>query len=247
MACTRWISGPYLILSEVSWICFRLFLQYWTIPRIFLQIIIGPLYRYRLTTSAGSIYLVDLFLEFHIGFMVRWDMETVTIIDGIEIAKRYVTKGSFVIDFLACAPIFIQLGLALSSSAESNRSVAQLLMLLRLLRLLRVVNLIMVSVWNWFLCMIFWTCLIISVLYQIIVIISSYLELFWCSVWAKLLQEGLCLINLPAGLAHWHCSFFGLALPWLSWWTWWHAFGALWGSLIGWLYIISTLTGIGWQ
>jgi hypothetical protein len=42
--------------------------------------------------------------------------------------------------------------------------VAQLLMLLRLLRLLRVVNLIMVNVWNWALCMIFWTCLIISVL-----------------------------------------------------------------------------------
>jgi len=103
---------------------------------------------YWIHTSAGSIYLIDLFVEFHIGFMVRWDMETVTIIDGIEIAKRYITKGSFVIDFLACAPIFIQLGIALSSSAESNRSVAQLLMLLRLLRLLRVINLIMVSVWG---------------------------------------------------------------------------------------------------
>lgn len=74
--------------------------------------------------------------------MVRWDMETVTIVDGIQIAKRYMLHGTGIIDFLAVLPIIVQVILVFSTDSR-NRQVVQLLTLLRLLRLLRVVSLIM--------------------------------------------------------------------------------------------------------
>lgn len=89
---------------------------------------------------------MDLIVEFHIGFLVRWDMESVTITDGKAVAKRYILRGTFFIDLLAFSPFILQIVFLGSSSTSSNRSAAQILMLLRLLRLLRVVNLIMVSV-----------------------------------------------------------------------------------------------------
>lgn len=90
----------------------------------------------------SGVFVLDIFMEFHIGFMVRWDTENVTILDGLEVAKFYVLQGSFLVDFFASVPIIIQIMFIADSSYGSNSSAVRLLQLLRLLRLLRVINLI---------------------------------------------------------------------------------------------------------
>ena len=91
----------------------------------------------------SSIFVLDLFIEFHIGFMIRWDSESVIIMDGREVAKSYIKYGTFVIDFLASLPIIVQILLVSDPSFQSNGSLVKLLQLLRLLRLLRVIRLIL--------------------------------------------------------------------------------------------------------
>ncbi|KAI8104744.1 hypothetical protein M9434_003297 [Picochlorum sp. BPE23] len=91
----------------------------------------------------SCIYIIDLLMQFHIGFMVRWDMEHVTITDGIAVAKRYILNGTFAIDFLASLPIILQVMFMADSDLDENQSAVRLIQLIRLLRLLRVVNLIM--------------------------------------------------------------------------------------------------------
>eukprot|EP00889_Picochlorum_renovo_P001915 jgi/Picre1/28945/NNA_004339.t1 len=88
-------------------------------------------------------YCLSLILPFHIGFMVRWDMEHVTITDGIAVAKRYILHGTFAIDFLASLPVILQVMFMADSDLDENQSAVRLIQLIRLLRLLRVVNLIM--------------------------------------------------------------------------------------------------------
>ncbi len=90
----------------------------------------------------SGVFVLDIFMEFHIGFMVRWDTENVTILDGLEVAKFYVLEGSFVVDFLASIPVILQIMFIADSTYGSNSSAVRLLQLLRLLRLLRVINLI---------------------------------------------------------------------------------------------------------
>jgi len=90
----------------------------------------------------GGIYLFDMFFQFHVGFMIRWQQETVTITDGIEIAKKYIRKGTFVIDFLAVLPLFVQIVMVSAGSFTSQA--VQLILLIKLLRLLRVINMLKV-------------------------------------------------------------------------------------------------------
>jgi len=104
----------------------------------------GLLLIYETVYITGCIYIIDLLMQFHIGFLVRWDMEHVTITDGIEVARRYIMRGTFGIDFLASLPIILQIMFMADSDLDENQSAVRLIQLIRLLRLLRVVNLIMV-------------------------------------------------------------------------------------------------------
>lgn len=90
----------------------------------------------------SGVFILDIFMEFHIGFMVRWGTENVTILDGLEVAKYYMLQGTFVIDFFASLPVVLQIMFIVDPAYGENSSAVRLLQLLRLLRLLRVVNLI---------------------------------------------------------------------------------------------------------
>ena len=90
----------------------------------------------------SCIYVMDLVAEFHIGFMVRWDNETVTILDGWEVIKYYTRKSTFFVDFFASLPIILQIMFIIDPNYGNNATAVRLLQLLRLLRLLRVGTLI---------------------------------------------------------------------------------------------------------
>lgn len=90
----------------------------------------------------SSVFILDIFMEFHIGFMVRWDTENVTILDGLEVAKFYIFEGTFWVDVLASIPVVLQILFIAEPSYGENSNAVRLLQLLRLLRLLRVISLI---------------------------------------------------------------------------------------------------------
>lgn len=90
----------------------------------------------------SCVYVVDIMAEFHIGFMVRWDSETVTILDSWEVFKYYTTQSTFVVDFFASLPIVLQIIFIAAPQYGNNATAVRLLQLLRLLRLLRVATLI---------------------------------------------------------------------------------------------------------
>lgn len=80
-------------------------------------------------------------MSFHTGFLVKWDLQTVRLLDGPTIARLYATHGGFIIDALAFIPAVVQLALYYT---ETEAKVAQVLLLMKLLRLLRVVRLMAV-------------------------------------------------------------------------------------------------------
>jgi hypothetical protein len=89
----------------------------------------------------SAIYICDLLFEFHVGFIVRWDSSSVTLTDGILVAKNYIRRGTFWIDAVACIPIIGQIFIATTGDTMTNASIRSIL-LLKLLRLLRVVRLV---------------------------------------------------------------------------------------------------------
>jgi CRP-like cAMP-binding protein len=91
----------------------------------------------------GSIiYILDLIIEFHVGFVVRWDASSVTITDGMQVAKNYMRNGTFWIDAIACLPIIGQIIIAATSGDRMSSASVRSILLLKLLRLGRVIRLI---------------------------------------------------------------------------------------------------------
>ena len=92
----------------------------------------------------SAVYILDLFLEFHIGFLIRWDASSLTIIDGKRVAWNYFRHGTFWIDFIAVLPIFAQIALKIMADENdvASKDVVRIFLLFKLLRLLRVVHLV---------------------------------------------------------------------------------------------------------
>jgi hypothetical protein len=91
----------------------------------------------------SSIYILDLLIQFHVGFIVRWDTSSVTITDGIQVAKNYMGHGTFWVDFIAILPFFGQIAISiLVGDGKSSSSAVRSVLLLKLFRLGRVVRLI---------------------------------------------------------------------------------------------------------
>lgn len=52
---------------------------------------------------AGFSYTVDMIFNFHVGFIGKFNTQKTLVMDGRAIARYYVTKGTFVVDFItAC-------------------------------------------------------------------------------------------------------------------------------------------------
>jgi len=92
----------------------------------------------------SSVYILDLLIEFHVGFIVKWDASSVTITDGRQVAKNYVLNGTFFIDLIASLPVFGQVAVAITTEVggQNSNAAVRSIELLKLLRLGRVVRLI---------------------------------------------------------------------------------------------------------
>ena len=84
------------------------------------------------------IYVVDIFIEFHVGFIVRWESSCITIQDGPSVAWHYFRHGTFWIDFVATLPVIGQIILSTEGAKDVSATILHALTLLKLLRLLRV-------------------------------------------------------------------------------------------------------------
>lgn len=96
---------------------------------------------YTIIDAIGSItYFIDIIMGFITGFAVRWDFQTLILLDGPTVAKYYMKHGSFIIDTLALLPAIVQIILA---STEAEIVWARAVALLKLLRVARVWKLLL--------------------------------------------------------------------------------------------------------
>lgn len=51
---------------------------------------------------------MDMLLRFHTGVVLQKASATTVLMDGREVAQHYILKGSFVIDFLATVPSWVE-------------------------------------------------------------------------------------------------------------------------------------------
>lgn len=90
-------------------------------------------------------YILDMIMNFHIGFVARSGLDTVVIVDGPASWKNYIRHGSFVIDLLATVPSIFQiiLYIVIQDDNDGNEAVRTIINFMKLLRLARVMNLIL--------------------------------------------------------------------------------------------------------
>ena len=50
---------------------------------------------------AGLFFVVDMFLGFHTGYVITYNMRKRVVMDGKQVAKWYILRGSFFVDLLS--------------------------------------------------------------------------------------------------------------------------------------------------
>ena len=61
---------------------------------------------------------MDMIFNFHVGFIGKFNTQKTLVMDGRAIARYYVTKGTFVVDFITSCCWVAQVNEALSNCAE---------------------------------------------------------------------------------------------------------------------------------
>lgn len=61
--------------------------------------------------TAGLLYTIDLFFNFHVGFIGKYNTQKTLVMDGRAIARYYVTKGTFIVDFITACCWTAQVGM----------------------------------------------------------------------------------------------------------------------------------------
>jgi CRP-like cAMP-binding protein len=97
------------------------------------------------TDCAGTFfYLVDILLEFHTGFIVKYDVHRIVIMNGRDVAKQYVFQGNlngFWVDLASTLAIIPEiLGSALPGISGGGYKAFYLFRLLRLFRVARLLK-----------------------------------------------------------------------------------------------------------
>ena len=67
---------------------------------------------------AGFFYTLDLIFNFHVGFIGKYNTQKTLVMDGRAIARYYVTKGTFVVDFITTCCWLAQVSATLSTSVK---------------------------------------------------------------------------------------------------------------------------------
>ena len=60
--------------------------------------------------NAGMVFFADLVLGFHTGYVVTFNFKRKVVMDGRLVAKFYVLRGTFVVDFLSTCAWITQVG-----------------------------------------------------------------------------------------------------------------------------------------
>ena len=60
--------------------------------------------------AAGFFYTCDLIFNFHVGFIGKYGTQKTLVMDGSAIARFYIFKGTFVVDFLTACCWTAQVG-----------------------------------------------------------------------------------------------------------------------------------------
>ncbi|KAI3437808.1 hypothetical protein D9Q98_000255 [Chlorella vulgaris] len=87
----------------------------------------------------SSIYVLDIFAGFHIGFVANWGARAIVVLDARTVAGYYIRTGTFVVDCIATIPSVIQLAVLFT---DYDGHLLRMLYTLRLLRLIRVIHLL---------------------------------------------------------------------------------------------------------
>ena len=94
-----------------------------------------------ITDIVGTcLYVVDMFMQFHIGFVAAYDIRRLLVMRRGFIAENYIRRGGFVIDALSVVSIAPELAGALINDASGAEY--KILFFFRLIRLVRVVRLL---------------------------------------------------------------------------------------------------------
>ena len=69
---------------------------------------------------AGFFYTCDMMFNFHVGFIGKYNTQKTLVMDGRAIARYYVTKGTFAVDFITACCWMAQVTGTLSTSPCSR-------------------------------------------------------------------------------------------------------------------------------
>jgi hypothetical protein len=89
----------------------------------------------------NSFYLLDVVVQFQVGFIARWDTCRATVLDGPAAARFYVRHGTFFVDVLALLPSVVHYSMVFSEGVDASHA-AHAVNLVKLCRLARVFRLL---------------------------------------------------------------------------------------------------------
>ncbi len=94
-----------------------------------------------LDAIGNTLYLVDVVVEFQVGFIARWDTQRATVLDGPAAARFYIRHGTFWVDIAALVPSVVHYSLLFNDGADGGDA-ARVVSLVKLFRLARVFRLL---------------------------------------------------------------------------------------------------------
>lgn len=95
-----------------------------------------------LDTSFGLLFVVDLYLKFRTGFIVRYRNRVKLVMDSRVVAKYYFFSFVFWVDFLSVLPFFLTIVATATDGAAVKNNAFQAFKLFRLLRMFQFLSIV---------------------------------------------------------------------------------------------------------
>eukprot|EP01025_Chloroclados_australasicus_P011578 TRINITY_DN1505_c0_g2_i3.p1 TRINITY_DN1505_c0_g2~~TRINITY_DN1505_c0_g2_i3.p1 ORF type:complete len:657 (+),score=51.59 TRINITY_DN1505_c0_g2_i3:94-2064(+) len=97
---------------------------------------------------AGALFTVDLFLNFHIAYYIKYKGQSMEIYDGKLVARFYMRNGQFTVDAIMVLSFLFQVLIYVLASGHVATILNWCMLFLRLLRLVRVWKVVQVAYLN---------------------------------------------------------------------------------------------------
>jgi len=89
---------------------------------------------------AAILFTTDMVAAFSTGLVVVYNLQQAVVMDRRMVAKHYVVRGTFVIDLLATAPLWVEIFVVAVYGQRASQDVLNILNVLRCFRLLRLIR-----------------------------------------------------------------------------------------------------------